>query len=55
MYQHTDFIGLLYIYIYNIEKSWMGPYCQQRKFTRIIISKDVDTVNNFNLDNRSVI
>jgi len=33
----------------------MGPYGQQRKFTSFIISKDVHTVNNVNLDNRSVI
>ena len=26
-------------------KGWMCPYCQQRKFTGFIISKDFHTVN----------
>jgi hypothetical protein len=30
---------------YGCRKGWMGPYCQQRKFTGFIISKDFHCLN----------
>jgi hypothetical protein len=31
--------------VYGCRKGWMGPYCQERKFTGFIIEKDFHSVN----------